>query len=388
MLRPVYLVVSGAAFVGALYWGVKEEFLLMALSFANGLAFLVLQNIARAPSRWSSDTSVCISTTLLYLGAFAVTTTQPYPLYQLFYPSVAIGPALLASRAGLVIQLSILGLALSAVSLWRQASVGPFDWGLAYVVQVAWFAVPVVWLARSTILRAHEEQSERKRQESLQQVCAGVAHSLNNLLQRILATAELTLSKEPEEAHSWNQVVDSVKSGAIIGKAMGLYAGSSHISRSMLHAAQLSEDLLRICQPAPEWLKFELIKSDTPVFIRAERELLAIGLSSIVQNALEAVEDSQVPSVVVRFSFSSDVLFIDFRDNGMGIPQSSMAQVFDPFFSTKGLGPGLGLSFALGVINRHGGRISVHGLDPGTEVNVWLPRYLGESVTTASGQRA
>lgn len=66
-------------------------------------------------------------------------------------------------------------------------------------------------------------------------------------------------------------------------------------------------------------------------------------------------------------------VFLRVRDSGAGLPEQAREQIFDPFFSTKYAGRGLGLSAAFGIARRHGGVIRAKRADPGTEITVLLP---------------
>jgi signal transduction histidine kinase len=77
-----------------------------------------------------------------------------------------------------------------------------------------------------------------------------------------------------------------------------------------------------------------------------------------------------------EFNKSPDYITIKFKDNGHGIPHHVLPSIFDPFFTTKtiGQGTGLGLSVSLGIIEEHGGDISVESnINKGTTFSIHLP---------------
>ena len=81
---------------------------------------------------------------------------------------------------------------------------------------------------------------------------------------------------------------------------------------------------------------------------------------------------------------------IRIRDNGPGIPDDILGRIFDPFFTTKdvGEGSGLGLSIVHGIVERHGGTITVDSGDDGTTFTVVLPRGRQQATAAASGRGA
>ncbi|WP_235869847.1 sensor histidine kinase [Veronia nyctiphanis] len=104
--------------------------------------------------------------------------------------------------------------------------------------------------------------------------------------------------------------------------------------------------------------------------IRLEQVLL-----NLLSNAVDAVEDELMPSVSVDIQQSEEGIRISVTDNGSGIPQSALPHIFDPFFTRKevGKGLGLGLSIAFNIIKDFGGFIHVHSEpDKGTRFDVQL----------------
>jgi len=98
---------------------------------------------------------------------------------------------------------------------------------------------------------------------------------------------------------------------------------------------------------------------------------------ALVMNALEATPAGGSVTLALREAPREDGLVIEVRDTGCGIPEPNLPRIYEPFFTTKavGKGVGLGLSVAYGIIQRHGGTIDVHSKDgAGTTFTVRLPR--------------
>jgi two-component system sensor histidine kinase HupT/HoxJ len=97
---------------------------------------------------------------------------------------------------------------------------------------------------------------------------------------------------------------------------------------------------------------------------------------NLVQNALDATCDREAPALDVSGRIADGQVEISFRDNGPGIEPQHLNRVFDPFFTTKavGKGTGLGLSISYGIIDRHGGRLTVaNHADGGAIFSLHLP---------------
>jgi len=99
-------------------------------------------------------------------------------------------------------------------------------------------------------------------------------------------------------------------------------------------------------------------------------------LINLINNAQDALAGVRGGTVVLTSFFRDDTIYITCRDNGQGIPKENQKRIFDPFFTTKevGKGTGLGLSVAYGIIQKHGGDITVESDGrSGTTFTIQLP---------------
>ena len=95
---------------------------------------------------------------------------------------------------------------------------------------------------------------------------------------------------------------------------------------------------------------------------------------NLIKNALEAMGKNG--KLTLTTSCEKDRMEIQVRDTGKGIPLRYLGRIYDPFFTTKSEGTGLGLSVVRQIINDHGGRISVQSeWGKGTIVKITIPRY-------------
>ena len=96
--------------------------------------------------------------------------------------------------------------------------------------------------------------------------------------------------------------------------------------------------------------------------VLADEELLAQVFLNIISNAIQAMPDGGRLMVSSKSGAGSykDLVEISFTDTGCGIPAQDLDKIFNPFFSNKGGGVGLGLSIVHKIVESHGGKISVH----------------------------
>jgi len=122
---------------------------------------------------------------------------------------------------------------------------------------------------------------------------------------------------------------------------------------------------------------------------------------NLIVNATEAVEEHGVVTVetgtemldrdlLKRATFGNDVepgqyVFIDVVDNGVGMTEDTMVRMFDPFFSTKDQGRGLGMAAVRGIVRSHRAALRVtSALGQGTRFRVWFPMRLSSHSTSAA----
>jgi len=95
---------------------------------------------------------------------------------------------------------------------------------------------------------------------------------------------------------------------------------------------------------------------------------------NILTNALHAVKQSEVKNIFIKTELAEDEILIKIADTGLGVPDELIDKIFEPFFSTKKGGLGLGLPLAKKVVEEHGGRIEfISKKGQGSEVRIYLP---------------
>jgi PAS domain S-box-containing protein len=109
-------------------------------------------------------------------------------------------------------------------------------------------------------------------------------------------------------------------------------------------------------------------------------------IDHLLENAVHALlnsnwtpTDGRKPTITIRTEHAGPHVRITVSDNGPGIPPETMRRIFEPLFTTKRAGDGLGLSTARKIIELHGGTIDVDSaVDQGTDFTIWLPRFYAD----------
>jgi len=120
--------------------------------------------------------------------------------------------------------------------------------------------------------------------------------------------------------------------------------------------------------------------------ILADRSLIGRALTNMIENALHAMPRGGALDIGGRLAGDGRHLELQIRDTGVGMDRQALDRIFEPYFSTKAVGTGLGLTIAKRNVELHGGSISVDS-EPGsgTTVRVRLPVGGPDGPSTASG---
>jgi PAS domain S-box-containing protein len=236
---------------------------------------------------------------------------------------------------------------------------------------------------------------EAERLESLGVMAGGIAHDFNNLLQTILGFADVAaaaLAPDSPALPALAQVQAAGQRAAELTRQMLAYAGRTRFVPRVLDLSQVAlraEPLLRASLGPGQRLALEAAEGLPPVDVDAAQ--IRQVLVNLVANACESLGEHG-GRVVVRTGvttcdaptlaacYPGDALppglyvFVEVEDDGCGIPETTRARLFDPFFSTKFTGRGLGLAAVLGIVRGHRGAISVASAPrAGTVMRVLLP---------------
>lgn len=225
---------------------------------------------------------------------------------------------------------------------------------------------------------------ETQKLESLGVLAGGIAHDFNNLLTTILGNASLTrmrLGANSPEIRFVNEIEIACKRAGELCQQMLAYAGKGRFVLTRIDLNQLireTSDLLGVSIGKSSTLSLDL--DPTLPHLQGDATQLRQVLMNLVLNAAESLADYpgliQVRTYTLEQSAPS-VLCLEVQDNGCGMTSEVKERMFEPFFSTKFTGRGLGLAATLGIVNSHQGRIEVE-TEPGrgTTIRLLLPAQL------------
>ena len=251
------------------------------------------------------------------------------------------------------------------------------------------------WLrAEQDKSRLHTELQQAQKTEALGLLAGSIAHDFNNLLVGVLGNVSLLLESldEHSQLRRLAQAIElAAQRAADVARQLLAYAGKGQFRVEQLNLSELvreTSELLRITIAQRAELRLELPPNIAKV--KADATQMRQVVMNLITNARDAVESSGTISVRTGELSASEIdptaylnqpdpdakrfVFLEVEDTGQGMSAATAARIFDPFFSTRSSGRGLGLSAVLGIIRSHGGAMSVRSSEGlGTNMRVLLP---------------
>jgi PAS domain S-box-containing protein len=213
---------------------------------------------------------------------------------------------------------------------------------------------------------------ETQKLESLGLLAGGVAHDFNNLLTGILANASLAQVESPHPA--LDDIVKATQRAAALSRQLLAYAGTSSMQPVSLdlsaHVREIAE-LIRAAVPRKVAVQLDLEPSLPPA--KVDPTQFQQVIMNLLINGAEAIPES---GGIVKIATKADDqgVSVEISDTGSGMDEAMRSQIFDPFFSTKGKGRGLGLAAVRGIVRAHRGTLTIESTPgQGTTFRIRFP---------------
>jgi PAS domain S-box-containing protein len=239
--------------------------------------------------------------------------------------------------------------------------------------------------AQDSLTRLRETQAQlvqAAKMSALGQLVSGVAHELNNPLSVIIGYGQLLLAREVPESlrRPVELMVAQGDRMAKIVRNLLFFARQRPPERAAVSLQSVVEQTLalRINQLTLSGITVETeFASELPEITGDAQQLEQVFLNLLL-NAEQAILEAKPQGRIVvrtRVSPAGDFVYADVIDDGPGVSPEALPRVFEPFFTTKmvGSGTGLGLSVSYGILEEHGGRLSVQSRRGETIFTVELP---------------
>jgi signal transduction histidine kinase len=237
---------------------------------------------------------------------------------------------------------------------------------------------------------AKAEAARASHLAALGELAAGVAHEINNPVNGIINYAQLLINKSKPDSEEQDVACRIIKESERISNIVMKLLSFARESKEERHSVNIDEIIstslaLTGTQLSKDSINLKVnIQKKLPRIIAQPQQIVQVFLN-VISNSRYAfcqehkgTNEDKIIRITAKEIAVDDSRYIQiiFHDNGSGIPAGIMDKIINPFFTTKpdGVGTGLGLSISHGIINNHGGKITVKSLEGEfTEVVVELP---------------
>jgi PAS domain S-box-containing protein len=234
-----------------------------------------------------------------------------------------------------------------------------------------------------------EERLRGAKLESLGLLAGGLAHDFNNLLTAILG--QLSLAKYTLDSSNplYNRISEaehaSLRAQDIARQLLTFSKGGAPVKKTVLLKELLHENVRLVLAGSNVRPIFKVVEDLWPVTIDAGQ--ICQVIHNLVINARQAMEEGgeciiqahnmtgvEIPGLGQPASQAHDWVEIRFIDKGIGISKENLEKIFDPYFTTKSTGSGLGLATSYSIVRNHGGSLAVKSvLGEGSIFSLFLP---------------
>jgi signal transduction histidine kinase/CheY-like chemotaxis protein len=227
----------------------------------------------------------------------------------------------------------------------------------------------------------------QKKLETIGELASGVAHDFNNLIMGIQSNAEAMLTQPqmvPQMRENLVNIIRACSTGASLTRSLLGYAKRQPLTMTAFNLIDLVNDVVRIAGVASGNYRIALGKDlqegGAPIVVVGSYPSLSHCILNLIKNAREAMPDGG--TIHLLWEGDEKNASVTVRDHGTGISEHDLAHIFEPFFSTKKQGTGLGLAMVRGILNQHRGTVEIRStVGMGTSVSLVWPR--GDGVAQA-----
>jgi signal transduction histidine kinase len=245
---------------------------------------------------------------------------------------------------------------------------------------------------------------EQQKSESLMVLAGGVAHDFNNLLTGIMGNADLIAIQSPPESDE-RQAAEAILIGTqraadLVAKMLA-YSGGGRVVAERVDLDSLVREMVDLLAASVARHCALTYRSTGPLpLVETDPTQIRQVVLNLIVNAAEAVDDQHGvitvetgremldQAMLKQMTFGDplqegEYVYIDVVDNGSGMSEHTLARMFDPFYSTKDQGRGLGMAAVRGIVRSHRAALRVTSKEgQGTRFRVWFP--VGVSIHSTS----
>ncbi len=245
-------------------------------------------------------------------------------------------------------------------------------------------------------LEITRQREELKKLASLKNMAGAIAHRFNNAMVSVQGNLELLtllLPGESKKHRMASQAFQAAKGASQIGSMMLSYVGQNPLTRRKVSLLKVVREAVIAAKHLPSKIDLQIVPSNRTLYCSIDQQQLKEVIENILINAVESFEND---SGTIEITFGIDYFttkdfpiffqennlengmysFCQIKDSGQGICAEDLPKVFEPFYTTKFFGRGLGLALSAGIMQTHDGALTFESiLGRGTTVRIVLPAH-------------
>jgi len=223
--------------------------------------------------------------------------------------------------------------------------------------------------------------AQNERESAWREMAKQVAHEIKNPLTPMkLSIQQLLRVYDPNDPDSQRKiervaqsVIEQIDALTSIANAFANFAKMPQPKMDTIELNAFLESIVAVFDDE-ESCEVGLGATAEETVIQGDREMLLRVLNNLLTNAIQSIPRSRRGVVCITLARENDQAVIRVKDNGTGIPEEQLGTVFEPYFTTKSTGTGLGLAMVRQIVEGHNGTISIESTSPeGTTVKVIFP---------------
>ena len=253
---------------------------------------------------------------------------------------------------------------------------------LPYTIEKLHKSVQELALSNEKLSSMQQALKQSEKLAHMGQLSAGIAHELNNPLGVVIMYSNILLDESPSDApvrEDLQLIVEQAGRCKKIVAGLLNFARKNQVNHQLISIRELADHSLESII-APEKVSISVIDKTTNPDAMLDVEQMTQVISNLVKNAIDAMPCGGTIDLILEDTLGD--VSITVKDTGTGIQEEDKVKIFEPFFTTKGIGvgTGLGLATAYGIVKMHKGQITVESnTDPakgptGTSFKIILPR--------------
>jgi len=237
-------------------------------------------------------------------------------------------------------------------------------------------------------VRLEEQLQQREKLSSIGLLAAGVAHEINTPLTGVSSYTQMLLGMlaETDPKHALLQKIhrQTERATGIVNNLLNFSRTGSVTDFSEIDVNRVLDLTLQLLEPQLRHSQIEIERDYAPALpkIYANSGKLQQVFTNLILNARDAIMGGGRITLSTTMSDEDDSVIIRVSDTGIGIAPENVARIYDPFFTTKGVGrgTGLGLAVSYGIVQEHSGHIAVTSQPgKGTTFRITLPLTQGRA---------